>query len=90
MNDIKQNKKKLFKMTAIIKNISITQEQEDFLIKHSHFSLSKMAQSKINEVMENQMGFEQEIKRLKVANQVLNDKLRECGDQNAVLEAERN
>jgi hypothetical protein len=37
---------------SLIKTVSITKEQEDFLNEHTDLSLSKICQSKINELME--------------------------------------
>lgn len=76
-------------MAAIIKNISITQKQQEFLDNHSHFSLSKIAQSKINEIMDNHSDLTREIERLKAANIRLTELIKELHKQIGILEQKK-
>jgi len=71
---------------TLIKTISIPVVLQEFLDENPDLSLSKIAQSKIIEIMENRRHRFDEENRLKKQIVFLNKKLEMAGEDNALLE----
>lgn len=64
----------------IIKSVSLPQLLADYVDKNPPLSLSKLLQSKIIEVMNNQRHFQEHIKRLEIRNELFEKKLWEANE----------
>lgn len=70
----------------VTKSLSIPQELENFLLKHSELSPSKLLQSKIIEIRERNRIGDEKTERLERANKFLRNQLEKFGDKIAELE----